>query len=86
MVLLFLSFRKHPEKVQSLDTLEHQFLPKLTAEDFKRGASPKRGTKESNTELLVCGSVRGDGRVNRTGSSLPYRTIPDPGYGGVIQR
>lgn len=86
MVLLLLSFRKDPEKVWSLETLEHQSLSNLAAEDFRRGASPEHGTEHSNTELLVCGTVRGDGRVNRTGSSLPEEAMPIPDHHGEILR
>lgn len=49
MVMLLLSFRK---KVQSLDALEHQFLPNLAAGDFKTGASPEHSTTQSNLQLL----------------------------------
>lgn len=45
MLLLLLGFRKYPEKVQSLDTLEHQFLPNLAAEDFKRAAFGKEALR-----------------------------------------
>ena len=68
--MLLLSFRKHPEKFQSLDALEHQSIPNLASGDFKRGASPEHSAKQSNIQLPFWATVRGESRADRAVSSL----------------